>query len=370
MICGVHPLRSWLFCRGEVLRNTKPLDYAGHLCTVDSMTTLYLGYETAQWYWEHYGDNAVLLEDRPTRSRLLTCARTAEEVHNLVLGTPFYGHHLDVLTLDRAGVAVGISFHQTLDCYPARSFIQVAPYVYVSSPELSFVQFSQQASFARTLLYGYALCGSFALDETRRSGTVERARLISARRLSSFVNACARHRGIGQARDAVSYVREGSASPRESKLSLALTLPLCRGGKGLPPAKLNKRIDIPDRYAWSGGRRYYVSDLYWEGCRITAEYDSDVEYTRAVSIYRDSDKRNTLIDMGYTPLCFTSTQLDDPEAFNHAAGTLRRKLGVRRRLLPKNYQAKVDGLRRDLGLSVFPFAPRRCDDAALLDFSW
>lgn len=341
-----------------------------YLCNGGAMKTLYLGYETAKWYWEHYADNAVLLDDRPTRSRLVDCARSLDEVQDLVRHTQFWGRPLDVLTTDRVDVLNNATFHRVGEAYPPRSFVQVAPQVFVASPELSFVQIAQHSSFPKTLLYGYALCGVFALDEERYSGLADRRRLISARHLNSYVDACAGHRGIGAARDAAQYVRDNSASPRESKLSMVTTLPLCRGGKGFPAAKLNKRIDIPERFAWSGGRNYYVADLYWEGCKVTAEYDSDLEHANRVSIYRDSDKRNTLMDMGYTPLCFTSVQLDDPAAFDHAAETLRRKLGVRKRPLPKNYQAKVDELRRELDLSVYSYGSRRADDSRLLDFSW
>ena len=333
---------------------------------------LYLGYETAKYYWEHYADNVGSWRDLPSCSSLTKCVCGADEARAAVLGTQFYGKPLHVMAPAHRNGRVGeLAFHGCREHYARDSFVRVAPGVFVASPELSFVQVAQKESFAKTLLYGYALCGTFALDETRKSGLAERERLTSVRRLEGYVGRCGDLRGIKRAREAVRYVREGSASPRESKLSMMLTLPLCHGGKGFPAAKLNKRIDIPNRFAWLGGRNYYVADLFWEGARVTAEYDSDLEHTNKVSIYRDSDKRNTLMDMGYSPLCFTSIQLDDPEAFDHAVEALRRKLGVRRPArLPRQYQAKVDELRCELGLSEFSFAPRYAANEDPLDFAW
>ena len=335
------------------------------------MSALYLGYETAKWYWEQYHDNVAQPNERPARGLLADCIRDVGDVRNAVTGTIFRDWPLDVLVpLGYAGKADGVTFHGCSAEYPARSFVQACPDIYIASPELSFIQVASDFSFAETLMYGYSLCGNFALSQDTQSGLVDRSKLVTARRLSAYANSCVGHHGVALARRVVRYVREESASPRESKLSIALTLPLCCGGKGLPPAKMNKRIEIPDCFSWWGGRRYYVADLYWESARVTVEYDSDMWHAHRQGIYRDSDKRNTLIDMGYAPLCFTSLQLDDPAAFDHAAESLRRKLGVRRRRLPSNYQGKVDELRKGLGLSVLPYAPRRVDDSSILDFSW
>lgn len=339
-----------------------PLKYYLSSHTVRFMETLYLGYDTAKWFWERYHDTIMPLNDKPYRACLVNALRNTSEIQDIVAGSFLQDISLDVMVPRcMQGKANGLTFHGCAENYPNRSFIQISPCIYIASPELSFVQVASKHSFIETLLYGYSLCGNFALSDNFQSGLAERNKLVSVRRLKAYVDSCGTHHGILRARKVVRYISEGSASPRESKLSIALTLPLCYGGKGLPAAKMNSRIAIPQRSSWTGGRRYYVADLYWEKARVTVEYDSDVWHANKDGIYRDSDKRNTLIDMGYTPMCFTSTQLDDPDAFDHAAEALRRKLGVRHRPLPCEYQKKVDELRKQLGLSVVTYAPRRVD---------
>ena len=336
------------------------------------METLYLGYNTARWYWEHAFDTAVDPHDLPVTSSFAGCMRGAESVREAVRGTVFARQPLDVLVPRGShGTAENVVFHGCSGPFPRRAFTQVAPGILLASPELSFLQTRRNATFVDTLLYGYALCGNFALDEDSPTGLVNRnSPLTTPRRLENFANACTHMNGARIAKTRARYVRAGSASPRESKLSLLTTLPLQYGGKGLPAAQLNKKIPIPARYKWSGGRNYYVADLYWENAKVTVEYDSDLAHANKQGIWRDSDKRNTLTDMGYTPLCFTSIQLDDPRAFDHAAEALRRALDVRRRPLPKDYQRKVDQLRSELGLSTLPFTGRLVDGPSWDDPSW
>ena len=55
---------------------------------------------------------------------------------------------------------------------------------------------------------------------------------------------------------------------------------------------------------------------------LAGKRDSDAVHAHKYGIYRDSEKRNMLISMGYTPLCITSIQLDSPSDFALAANAL------------------------------------------------
>ena len=55
---------------------------------------------------------------------------------------------------------------------------------------------------------------------------------------------------------------------------------------------------------------------------LAGKRSSDAVHAHKYGIYRDSEKRNMLIRMGYTPLCITSIQLDSPSDFALAADAL------------------------------------------------
>ena len=86
---------------------------------------------------------------------------------------------------------------------------------------------------------------------------------------------------------------------------------------------------------------------------LAGKRSSDAAHAHKYGIYRDFEKRNTLVTMGYTPLCITSIQLDSPSDFALAADAIRRALGKRRRPVPKDYDERVAALRKELGLPWF-----------------
>lgn len=55
---------------------------------------------------------------------------------------------------------------------------------------------------------------------------------------------------------------------------------------------------------------------------LAGKRSSDAVHAHKYGIYRDSEKRNMLISMGYTPLFITSIQLDSPSDLALAADAL------------------------------------------------
>lgn len=318
------------------------------------MEHLYLGYETAKWYWEHAKCGAQILRDHPTQSTLCGCVTTPAAARRIAQGTPFENVPLHILT-DKpfSRNDEGTRFHVNKGPFPKGAFIQVSSQLFVASPQLSFIQTAKNMPLGQVFLYEEALCGAFAIAEDSKYGINERAPLATAKQLQRYTQACGGMTGAKQARQVAALLVDGSASPRESMALGALTLPLRHGGWGLPGARLNHRIEIPQRFSWPGQRKYFVADLYWPDAKIALEYDSDVEHAHRVGIYRDSLKRNTLIDMGYTPICVTSIQLNNPSELAHVAETIRRALGKQKRKPSDNFAAAQAQLRRELGLPWF-----------------
>ena len=319
-----------------------------------SMNCLYLGYETAQWYWEHAVSGAQTLRTQLRVGALDGCVSTPTEVREIVRGTMFQDMPLHVLTSGRfSRNDRGVLFHEHTGVFPKDAFVRLTPSIFVASPQLTFLQVARGAAFGQAFLLGSVMCGSYALCEARESGTVERPRLVEARQLLNFARANGALPGSRGAQQVAKYLIDGSASPRETAALATLALPMRHGGKGLSGALLNYRIDIPKRYAWPGKRNYFKADLCWPQEKVIVEYDSDAEHLRKQSIYRDAEKRNTLIDMGYTPICLTSMQLDSPSDLAAAAEVIRRALGRRRQPRPDGYDRRVIELRKGLGLPWF-----------------
>lgn len=320
------------------------------------MKCLYLGYETAQWYWEHAVSGSQTLRAQPRCSSLANAVSSSREVQEIVRGTPFETVPLHVLTDSFCSLARGeqeVVFHTHAGPFPRGAFIQLAPRIFIASPQLSFVQTSRNASFGQAFLYGCALCGSFALSEESEFGVVARERILSVSQLRAFVDAHSDIYGVVEARKVAQYLVDNSASPRETAALGVLSLPLRYGGMGLSGASLNRRIDIPKKYNLPGKRQFFVADLLWPREKVAVEYDSDAAHAHKYGIYRDSEKRNTLISMGYTLLCITSIQLDSPSDLAMAADAIRRALGKRRRPVPEDYDERVALLRKELGLPWF-----------------
>ena len=320
------------------------------------MKCLYLGHETAQWYWEHAASGSQSLRVLPRCSSLADSVSSSREVREVVQGTPFEHVPLHVLTDSFRSMAKneqGIFFHTHAGSFPRGAFIQLSQRIFVSSPQLSFVQISRSSGFGRAFRYGCSLCGSFALDDEKEFGIVKRERMLSAYQLRAFVEGHDDIYGVVAARKVAQYLVDNSASPRETAVMGALSLPLRYGGMGLSGAYLNRRIDIPKKYNLPGKRQFFVADLLWPDAKVAVEYDSDAVHAHKYGIYRDSEKRKMLISMGYTPLCITSIQLDSPSDLALAADAIRRALGKRRRPVPKDYDERVAALRKELGLPWF-----------------
>lgn len=124
--------------------------------------------------------------------------------------------------------------------YPSGSFVRVdvpgLDGVYAASPELVFRQIAAKHSLLEAVYVGYALCSSYRVDGHVDGGIAIRegddAPLTTVSRIGAYLRKTEGSYGCAKARRALSYVREGSASPTESALAMGLSLPACLGGFG------------------------------------------------------------------------------------------------------------------------------------------
>ena len=147
---------------------------------------------------------------------------------------------LEVLVRTSAGRRDGdcLQSHYSGNAYPAGSFVKVPVEgfgaVCCSSPELTFLQIAVKHTLLETVYMGYALCSSYRIDADAENGIALREGddepLTSAARIGQYLAKVDGAYGTAKARRALAYVRDGSISPTESAMAMALSMPRRFGG--------------------------------------------------------------------------------------------------------------------------------------------
>lgn len=249
--------------------------------------------------------------------------------------------------------ACGVVSHVCPRSLPAGSFIHPRKGLYVSSPELCFVQMATMLPFADLVRLGFELCGtySYRADSTVRYGLRP---LTDVPRLARYVDAAAGMDGSVAAKRAVGYLVQGSASPMETSLVLLLCLPVRLGGYGLPFPLMNHRVELGNAGKAGadvrGGlrRSYRLCDLYWPCANVATEYDSDEFHAGALRMARDASRRIELASLGIQVVTITRRQVMDYRETEKAALLLAKLLGRRIRPGKCDWTGKRFGLRRSL----------------------
>ena len=147
---------------------------------------------------------------------------------------------LEVLVRTSAGRRDGdcLRSHYSGSAYPAGSFVKVPVEgfgaVCCSSPELTFLQIAVEHTLLETVYMGYALCSSYRIDADAENGIALREGddepLTSVARIGQYLAKVDGTYGSAKARRALAYVRDGSISPTESAMAMALSMPRRFGG--------------------------------------------------------------------------------------------------------------------------------------------
>ena len=147
---------------------------------------------------------------------------------------------LEVLVRTSAGRRDGdcLRSNYSGSAYPAGSFVKVPVEgfgaVCCSSPELTFLQIAVKHTLLETVYMGYALCSSYRIDADAENGIALREGddepLTSVARIGQYLAKVDGTYGSAKARRALAHVRDGSISPTESAMAMALSMPRRFGG--------------------------------------------------------------------------------------------------------------------------------------------
>ena len=261
-----------------------------------------------------------------------------------------------VPTTDQVTRTARLETHVWSHDIPRGAFINLGNGIFLSSPAFLFLQLATELDRVDLIRIGLELCGHYSrwrlpepdlttpTQDEFQDTTYELSAAITASKLKAFIDRMKNERGAVNARQALPYVLDKSASPMESAVYLLLCLPRYLGGRGLPKPMFNVKV----RVTTSTTNTHRYPDLYWPIQQVDVEYQSDKEHSGEWSRYRDSRREVELEAEKVTVLPLTRLQVMDAAEFNAFAITVRRTLGKRSRTLSDDWGFRYADLRRRL----------------------
>ncbi len=231
---------------------------------------------------------------------------------------------------------------------PAGCFTHIAGSLFTSTPEFAFTQMASKLTFAQLVALGFELCGTYASDAYGDS-TSSVSPLSSAARLAAFVDRAPGFRHRPLALRAIPRIIDGSASPRETHLTMMLSLPYRHGGYGFPKPALNRTVRLPRSAHSTGG--FLVCDLYWPQWKLDVEYDSNEYHANEERIGKDAHRRARLESIGITSINVSNSQIKSGEKFNQLAHNLAKVTGKRLRYKDPAFTRAHVKLREELNIN-------------------
>jgi len=241
---------------------------------------------------------------------------------------------------------------------PARSVLGAGGGLVVASPELLALQMAGGLAVTEAVERLLEACGTYATNMPGPGGAGARRRtvyglpaLTTARRIRSLLDRAGRGPGLRKVRRALRYVADGSASPRESALFMALTLPYGLGGYGLEAPAFNARVTPVRGARRSASKGFYYCDLFWERCRLAVEYDSTIYHSEEERLAADAMRRNSLAGAGVSVITATNEYMQDADKLEGLALLVAARIGKRIRAWEnEGFEQARSLLRRQLRL--------------------
>ena len=325
---------------------------------------LLVGFESARLIWRCVGERIALrnqpaesrrpllvrllfedgrgvnMSEMPRRTRVTTIPGSiaAEKIEQVRADFGLASDRLHACVSRQAGrrFVSGATCHLMTGSYPMGSFFEIGEGVLVVSPELAFIQMSRVLDRDLLIAYGYELCGYYARGRVAHTFYSCPA-LTSVARILRYLSRLEELRlsrgegmpwGLERAREALAYVRNGSASPEESVTSMVLTMPRRLGGYGLSAGSLNARVRLSPAAAELFGIDEFVCDICWVERRQVVEFQGAQHKQRSRRSY-DMRKGNVLSADGWRVVEVDRYMLERGALMDEVAKSVAKGLGKR-----------------------------------------
>ena len=305
---------------------------------------LFIGYQTALRHWRlHERDWGQSLSrampkpgETPRRTKDVRAQLSIAGLTRLDREPPL---HLVVASREDKGCVPGIRFHVQDQIAPKNVYLDSGMQYYVSSPEACFLQMARVVDAVRLVEIGFELCGTYALVPTE-NGIVreERRPRATVSSIAAFLEKAPGAYGIANARRALRFVLDGSASPMETKLAMLLCLPTVLGGYALPKPLLNASL----------AKGSYRCDLFWPEALFALEYDSDEFHSGREKLNKDAMRRVAIESNEVHVVSVVRSQLGSAPGVDELATLVANNLGLAKSYTRKDLWSKRAKLRRML----------------------
>lgn len=279
-----------------------------------------------------------------------------EEAQDLVLSGLSAPIHVLMADARRRRSSNLLKTHVAPATLPADSFVYLNDGISCASPELVAVQLAQELSKLELIVLLCELMGIYAICPSEDDGMFTRsAPLTDRKRLGAYLDALGPVAGTAKVRDAMRYACVGSASPRESMLSLRFGLKPAMGGHGLEVLKMNDPVEVrriedslargvrkPD-ITFKSRRTPGTSEIKGVAVEHNGKYHNDARQ-RAI----DDRRSNELLAIGFKDYVVNKTTYDNIDYIDGLAATIRKDLGYPAQKLSAKEAAKRRVLRERL----------------------
>ncbi|MDO5335616.1 MAG: hypothetical protein Q4F23_06070, partial [Coriobacteriia bacterium] len=315
--------------------------------------SIFLGHNSALEYWRLHERNPFLSPTRACIEQSATQGYKTLDTGALerigIINQPI---HLVVSNAGQRRRSKSLKPHVMSQHLPDRCFLKVASGIYVSTPELCFLQMAETLSLSKLIELGFELCGYYGKDPHGESRPLVKLQpRTTPARIKTLLNRCSGVPGVLNAKRAIGYVLADFASPMETILAMLLCLPQNLGGYGLPRPKMNHHVSTQNPKPASAnvsGLYGFWCDLCWPEQKFALEYDSDAFHAGSEKLNKDS-RRRTLIELeDYHVLSVTKKQLYDQAAFDELAQACAKSLEFRLRIRNQRFHSNKYKLRKEL----------------------
>lgn len=215
--------------------------------------------------------------------------------------------------------------HKWAGPLPEGSLAKVCDGLYISAPSFCLLQ---QAAELHTINLCQML-GRYLAVATPKGGRdgktlQKRAPLLDEAALGQYLSQFSRPRGAARVREAIRWTAARAASPQETNLQLAFTLPYAYGGFGLAKPLMNHKVTLSEKAKALCGKEECYIDLYWRGKNCGIEYQGSFHNRQ---IDEDYARFYALDCMGKQLLFVADAQLKDAVQMNYIARKVAKRLG-------------------------------------------
>lgn len=213
---------------------------------------------------------------------------------------------------------------------PHDAIVRLEDNLSVASPELTFLEMASIMDLYELVHFGLRLCGTYF---PFKDDIGYRDPITSKTKIERFLGSMDGAKGLRNARKALRFICDSSASPRESITTMLTCLDTIDGGYGLFLPQLNKRIELSPFEMSLTGREHFRVDLLFESKKgrrkVGIEYYGRDSHSEPGKTDEDETRELVLKSKGISLHVIRNVQLENVVLFDMIIREVMRELGIK-----------------------------------------